>query len=122
MHGMMVGYAWSIRDSVAELGHLGLVPETTVEVRVHSGMQFFKLYIINESDAFFGYYPVKPDKVVAKGEAIEIYDLVGKDVALFHHSLNDNEPLSGARQVAEARAWFESVWETIGRDFDLDVP
>jgi DNA-binding transcriptional regulator YhcF (GntR family) len=120
MHDIMVGYARSIRDSMAELSHLGLVPETRVEVRVHNGTQFFKLYVINQHDAFFGYYPIKPNKVVAQGEAIEIYDLVGKDTVLFHHSVNENDSSSGGQQVQQARMWFDSVWETIARGFDLD--
>lgn len=120
MHDIMVGYARSIRDSMVELSHLGLVPDTRVEVRVHSGTQFFKLYVINKQDAFFGYYPIKPNKVVAQGEAIEIYDLVGKDTVLFHHSVNDSESSSGTQQVEQARMWFDSVWNTIGREFDLD--
>ncbi|MEL5959827.1 GntR family transcriptional regulator [Streptomyces sp. CLV115] len=120
MHAIMVGYARSIRDSMAELRHLGLVPETSVEVRVHSGTQFFKLYVINQEDAFFGYYPIKPNTVVAQGEPIEIYDLVGKDTVLFHHSVNDSESSSGTQQVQQARMWFDSVWDTIARGFDLD--
>ncbi|MFD4763148.1 GntR family transcriptional regulator [Streptomyces sp. NPDC058439] len=120
MHDIMVGYTRSIRDSMSELSHLGLVPETRVDVRVHSGTQFFKLYVINQEDAFFGYYPIKPNKVVAQGEAIEIYDLVGKDTVLFHHSVNDSESSSGTQQVQQARMWFDSVWETIAREFDLD--
>ncbi|MFE4309421.1 hypothetical protein ACFRR6_25595 [Streptomyces sp. NPDC056891] len=103
--------------------HLGLVAETSisVRVRVHSGTQFFKLYVVNNEDAFFGYYPTRPNKVVAQGETIEIYDLVGKDTVLFHHSINDGESSGGAQQVQQARMWFDSVWETIGRDFDLDA-
>lgn len=120
MHDIMLGYARSIRDSMAELRHLGLVSETSVDVRVHSGTQFFKLYVINQEDAFFGYYPIKPNSVVAQGEVIEIYDLVGKDTVLFHHSVNDSDSSSGAQQVQQARMWFDSVWETIARGFDLD--
>ncbi|MFF8454658.1 GntR family transcriptional regulator [Streptomyces albidoflavus] len=120
MHDIMVGYTRSIRDSIKELEHLGLVPTTLVDVRVHSGTQFFKLYVINKEDAFFGYYPIRPNKVIAQGEAIEIYDLVGKDTVLFHHSVNDSDSSSGPQQVQQARMWFDSVWETIARDFDLD--
>lgn len=108
-------------DLLPSLEHLGLVAETQISVRVHSGTQFFKLYVINDEDAFFGYYPIRPNKVVAQGETIEIYDLVGKDATLFHHSINDGESSSGAQQVQQARMWFDSVWETIGRDFDLDA-
>ncbi|WP_327259028.1 hypothetical protein [Streptomyces sp. NBC_01240] len=76
--------------------------------------------MINQEDAFFGYYPIKPNKVVAQGEAIEIYDLVGKDTVLFHYSVNDNESSTGTQQVQQASMWFNSVWETIARGFDLD--
>ncbi|MFB6947754.1 winged helix-turn-helix domain-containing protein [Streptomyces sp. NPDC060286] len=121
MHRMMVNYTRSISDAISELSHLGLVKECKVSVRVHSGTQFFKLYVINNEDAFFGYYPIRPNKVVAQGEAIEIYDLVGKDATLFHYSVNEGDSSSGAQQVEQARMWFDSVWDTIGRDFDLDA-
>ncbi|MFD8690793.1 GntR family transcriptional regulator [Streptomyces sp. NPDC059651] len=120
MHSIMVSYARSISDAINELSHLGLVQESMVSVRVHSGTQFFKLYVINNQDAFFGYYPIRPNEVVAQGEAIEIYDLVGKDATLFHYSLNEGDSSSGAQQVEQARMWFDSVWDTIGRDFDPD--
>ncbi|MER6517336.1 winged helix-turn-helix domain-containing protein [Streptomyces sp. NPDC001553] len=121
MHDIMIGYTRSISDAISELSHLGLVQESSVDVRVHSGTQFFKLYVINNEDAFFGYYPIRPNKVVAQGEAIEIYDLVGKDTILFHHSLNEGDATSGAQQVEQARMWFDSVWETIGRDANADA-
>ncbi|MEU6401060.1 winged helix-turn-helix domain-containing protein [Streptomyces cinnamoneus] len=121
MHDIMVGYTRSISDAISELSHLGLVQESTVDVRVHSGTQFFKLYVINNEDAFFGYYPIRPNRVVAQGEAIDIYDLVGKDTILFHYSLNDGDSSSGAQQVEQARMWFDSVWETIGRDANGDA-
>ncbi|MFD9612119.1 hypothetical protein ACWEPZ_03345 [Streptomyces sp. NPDC004288] len=90
-------------------------------MRLHSGTQFFKLYVINKKDAFFGYYPIRPNKVVAQGEAIEIYDLVGKDTILFHHSLNDGDSSSGAQQVEQAQMWFDSVWEMIARETTADA-
>ncbi|MFE9060446.1 winged helix-turn-helix domain-containing protein [Streptomyces violaceusniger] len=120
MHDIMVGYTRSISDAISELSHLGLVAESNVNVRMHSGTQFFKMYIINEQDVFFGYYPIRPNKVVTQGEVVEIYDLVGKDATLFHHSINDGESSGGAQQVEQARMWFDSVWNTIGRDFNAD--
>ncbi|MFE3859469.1 GntR family transcriptional regulator [Streptomyces sp. NPDC091682] len=121
MHDIMIGYTRSISDAISELSHLGLVQESSVSVRVHSGTQFFKLYVINNEDAFFGYYPIRPNKVVAQGEAIEIFDLVGKDTILFHHSMNDGDSSSGAQQVEQARMWFDSIWETIARDADAQL-
>ncbi|WP_334662898.1 winged helix-turn-helix domain-containing protein [Streptomyces cyaneofuscatus] len=120
MHDMMVSFTRSIANTMHELSVLGLVSEAKVSVRVHSGTQFFKLYLINQDDAFFGYYPIRPNKVVTQGEAIEIYDLVGADATLFHYSMNEGESSTGAQQVSQARMWFDSVWETIGRDFDPD--
>ncbi|WP_053913097.1 winged helix-turn-helix domain-containing protein [Streptomyces sp. SCSIO 75703] len=120
MNGIMLGYARSIRDSVKELEHLGLVPETEVEVRVYSGTPPFKLYVINGSDVFTGYYLVQPNKVVAQGETIDIYDVLGKDTVLFHHSVNEGDSSHGATQVQQAQAWFESWWSTIARECNLD--
>nr|WP_239115753.1 hypothetical protein [Streptomyces sp. SID8499] len=92
-----------------ELSVLGLVADARVSVRVHSGTQFFKLYVINQEDVFFGYYPIRPNKVVVQGEAIEIYDLVRADATLFHYSLNEGDSSSGAQQVNQARMWFECL-------------
>ncbi|MET8842325.1 hypothetical protein ABZW67_19800 [Streptomyces rubiginosohelvolus] len=114
---MMVGFTRNIANTVGELQHLGLVQETKVSVRVHGGTQLFKLYVINQADAFFGYYPIRPNKVSAGGEVIDIYALVGADAALFHYSINERDATAGAQQVEQARLWFESVWATIGRDF-----
>ncbi|MFH9671239.1 GntR family transcriptional regulator [Streptomyces sp. NPDC017405] len=118
MHDMMVSFTRSISNTMHELSVLGLVGEANVSVRVHSGTQFFKLYVINQEDAFFGYYPIRPNKVVAQGEAMEIYDLVGADATLFHYSVNESDSSGGAQQVNQARMWFDSVWDTIGREFD----
>ncbi|WP_217201609.1 GntR family transcriptional regulator [Streptomyces buecherae] len=118
MHDMMMGFTRSISNAVMELKHLELVQDASVFVRLHSGTQFFKLYVINERDAFFGYYPIRPNKVLVQGKMVEFFDLVGADATLFHHSVNDGDSTSGAQQVEQAKRWFESVWETIGRDFD----
>lgn len=120
MHDLMVGFTRGITNQVHELSLLGLVPETKVSVRVHSGTQFFKIYVINQEDVFFGYYPIRPNKVVVQGEAIEIFDLIGPDATLFHYSINEGASSDGAQQVDQARMWFDSLWMTIGRDFDPD--
>lgn len=46
---------------------------------------------------------------------------MGKDTILFHHSVNEGDSSSGAQQVEQAQMWFDSVWETIGRDYDSDA-
>jgi DNA-binding transcriptional regulator YhcF (GntR family) len=103
----------AISDSVHELADLGLVQQASVEIRVHHLAPLFKLYILNNEEAFFGFYPVREHKVTLSGEARPIYDLLGKDAVLFHHTLSDDDTSIGSQYVEQARAWFDSIWTTI---------
>ncbi|MFJ4337807.1 hypothetical protein [Streptomyces sp. NPDC088915] len=57
--------------------------------RLQGGAQLFVLYVIVDEVVFFGCCPIRSHKVVARGETIEDYDLVGKG----------GETSGGARQV-----------------------
>ncbi|WP_088284579.1 GntR family transcriptional regulator [Kineosporia sp. A_224] len=103
-----------IASSVAELQSLGLVPKATLEVRTHPGAAQFKVYILNRSEAFFGFYPVSANEVAYKGESLKIWDLLGKDSLLFHHARGDDESLGGVF-VEQAQLWFDSHWDTVAR-------
>nr|WP_173057294.1 winged helix-turn-helix domain-containing protein [Phytohabitans houttuyneae] len=107
-----------ILDQVAELGDLGLVRSTTAEVRMHRAASLFKLYIINGEEVFFGFYPVVERAVPIKGEPTAIYDLMGKDVPLFHYAVSDDEASHGTQFVESSRAWFDSVWSTIAYRYE----
>lgn len=107
----------AIVDSVTELGELGLVSEATAQVRVHPAPPMFKLYLINNEEAFFGFYPVKEHVINFGGETQAIYDLMGKDAILFHHSANDDDTSTGSQYVDQARTWFESLWSTVAQDY-----
>ncbi|MFI5953790.1 winged helix-turn-helix domain-containing protein [Cryptosporangium sp. NPDC051539] len=102
-----------ILDLVTELADLGLVKSATAEVKLYKAAPLFKLYIVNQSEAFYGFYPVIRRPVSLKGEATEIFDLMGKDVALFHYVASDDDASDGAQFVASAKQWFDSVWNTI---------
>ena len=104
-------------DQVRELAELGLVRSATVDVRVHSAAPLFKLYFLNNEEAFFGFYPVVERNVIIKGEPVAIYDLMGKDVPLFHYTMGDDETSTGAQFGEAARAWFDSIWNTIAREY-----
>lgn len=106
-----------IIDQVHELGDLGLVQAATVEVRLHSASPLFKLYIINNSEVFFGFYPVTERTVAHKGEPIAIYDLLGKDVPLFNYAVSEEDTSHGTQFVAASKQWFDSVWDSIGREY-----
>lgn len=109
--------AEGILDQVHELGDLGLVRSATVEVRVHSAAPLFKLYIMNAEEVFFGFYPAVERTVTIKGEPVAIYDLMGKDVPLFHYAISEDEGAQGTQFVEASRQWFDSLWVTIAREY-----
>jgi DNA-binding transcriptional regulator YhcF (GntR family) len=107
-----------IIDQVAELADLGLVRSATVEVRMHRASPLFKLYVLNGEEVFFGFYPVIERTVAIKGEPMAIYDLLGKDVQLFHYAVTDDDGSHGSSFVDGSRQWFDSVWNTIAYRYD----
>ncbi len=105
----------AIRESVAELAELGLVGEASAQVRVHAGAVTSKLYIINRAEAFFGFYPITEHRVALDGQPVAMFDLMGKDVTLFHYSSDDPSGL-GSQFIEQAQAWFDSMWSTVSQD------
>jgi DNA-binding transcriptional regulator YhcF (GntR family) len=103
-------------DAVAELTDLGLVKSAEVEVRTHRLGPQLKLYVLNNEEIFFGFYTVSEYSVPVDGEQVAIYDVLGKDSLPFHYSLRDDDA-GGAEHVEQARAWFESIWSTIAREY-----
>ncbi|TVT36406.1 GntR family transcriptional regulator [Amycolatopsis rhizosphaerae] len=114
---IMRRHTLAIIDSVTELGELGLVNEATAQIRVHPAAPMFKLYLINNEDAFFGFYPVREHVINFGGETQAIYDLMGKDAILFHHSTTDDDTSTGSQYVDQARTWFDSIWTSIAQDY-----
>lgn len=106
-----------IADQVQELAELGLVKSSVVEVRVHSIPPTFKLYMLNNREAFFGFYPVVRRAVTLGGQQTEIFDLMGRDATLFHYAVDDDEASQGTQFVESARLWFDSVWNSVAREY-----
>lgn len=104
-----------LTDAVHGLRASGLVGQAEVSVRVHPLSPSFRLYLINDDDAVFGFYPVVPRTLEAGGREHRVYDVDAPDETVFHHSSADPES-SDARYVEQAREWFDSVWATIARD------
>jgi DNA-binding transcriptional regulator YhcF (GntR family) len=105
----------SIRESVAELAELGLVADASADVRVHGGSATFKLYIVNRAEAFFGFYPITEHMVSLDGQPVRMFDLMGKDVTLFHFTADDPAE-AGSQFIEQAQAWFDSMWNTVSQD------
>ena len=56
-----------------------------------------------------------------KGESISIYDPMGKDATLFQYSVSESDDTSTAAEyVRQARTWFDSIWNTIAREYAHD--
>ena len=109
--------ASGVVDQVQELADLGLVKSATVEVRVHSIAPTFKLYMLNGREAFFGFYPAVKREVAISGDPVEIWDLMGRDATLFHYAVDDDEASHGTQFVESARLWFDSVWNSVAREY-----
>ena len=107
----------AIVDNVTELQDMGLIKEATAEVRVHRATPLFKLYLINNEEAFFGFYPVREHVISLGAEPRAIYDLMGKDAILFHHSISDDDTSTGSQYVDQARTWFDSMWNTVSTEY-----
>lgn len=107
----------AIVDNVSELQDMGLIKEATAQVRVHRATPLFKLYLINNEEAFFGFYPVREHVISLGTEPRAIYDLMGKDAILFHHSISDDDTSTGSQYVDQARTWFDSMWNTVSTEY-----
>lgn len=116
MKTIMLRHTQGIEDAVVELETLGLVKSATVETCIYPVAPMFKLYIINRSEIFFGYYPVKANTVVAGNDRIEIYDLMGRDATLFHHGVDDDPDSAESQYVSQSQMWFDSIWSTIAKE------
>ncbi|MFJ1707863.1 GntR family transcriptional regulator [Kitasatospora sp. NPDC088346] len=105
--------AGGIAHSVEVLAELGLVQSASVQVKVHRASSLFKLYILNRSEAFFGFYPLRERTIAVEGADHTFYDVTGKDTTLFHHAAGPDDASLGSQYVQQAQMWFDSVWTTI---------
>lgn len=108
--------AVALVDDITELGELGLIPEVSAHVRVSPAVPLFKLYLINRTEAFFGYYPVQEHTVQLDGQPTPIWDLMGKDTILFQHSADTDPDTLASQYVQQSQMWFDSIWTTVARE------
>src|SRR4051812_17699395 len=105
----------AIVDAVSELDELGLVGSGSVELRTHQLAPLFKAFILNREELFIGFYPVVRRQVKLHDEPHDVYDLMGKDVTLFHHATSDDDTSTGSQYVEEMHNWFETIWTTVAQ-------
>lgn len=105
-----------LTETVDELVDLGVVPSASVTVKTYGAASAFKLYVVNESEVFFGFYTAVERTIRLGGEQVPIYDLLGKDVPLFRYAMDGEDDPRASLFVGAARSWFDSVWATVARD------
>ena len=114
-HAMTHRHAQALTDAVHELDELGLITDGSVQLRVHSLAPIFKAFILNRDELFIGFYPVAQRQVTLNDQPHEVYDVMGKDVTLFHHATNDDDTSTGSQYVEQMQTWFDTIWTTISR-------
>jgi hypothetical protein len=115
-HRLAIRHAHAILDIVDELASLGLTRETSAHIRAHPCPPLFKLYIINGEEVFFGLYPITKHHIALPSGGRDIYDLMGKDAVVFHHSVHSGQP-ADEQYVEQTRTWFDAMWENISYEF-----
>jgi DNA-binding transcriptional regulator YhcF (GntR family) len=110
-------YANGLKTTVEELSELGLITEGSVEIRQVGSPPTCKLYIVNRTQAFFGWYPVIRHKVTFEGTKLDMLDLMGKDTELFHFQTDRFDP-TASLYVDQARDFFESQWSIVAQTLD----
>jgi len=73
-----------------------------------------KLYVINRTDAFFGWYPVTRHRVQFEGNKLDVLDLMGKDTELFHFHSDRFDPMA-TLYVQQAQDFFNAQWNTVAQ-------
>jgi len=115
-HRLTTRHAHAILDTVQELASLGLIQEADVQIRAHACPPLFKLYILNGEDVFFGFYPIIKHQIPLPSGPRDIYDPMGKDAVVFHHSVHGGHP-ADEPYVEQARAWFGAMWDNLSYEF-----
>jgi hypothetical protein len=116
IHQITTRHAYAIQDTLQELVRLGRVQEANAEIRAHPCPPLFKLYILNGEEVFFGLYPIVEHNIPLTSGPRDIYDLMGKDAVVFHHSIHSSQP-ADLPYVGQSRAWFDSMWDRISYEF-----
>ncbi len=115
-HRLTSRHAHAILDTVNELASLSLVQQADAQIRAHACPPLFKLYILNGEDVFFGFYPIIKQSIPLASGPREMYDLMGKDAVVFHHSVHSGHP-ADAPYVEQARSWFTAMWDNLSYEF-----
>lgn len=104
----------TITHRMDDLQNVGLIKSSSIEIRMHGIPPVHKVFILNETEVFFGFYPIEESTVsLDNGDRIKIFDPSGTATDLLYFSKTGEESTQGAMVVENLRKWFNSTWDTI---------
>ncbi|NUU26156.1 MAG: hypothetical protein HOV68_32340 [Streptomycetaceae bacterium] len=107
-----------IVDHVRRLQRLYPEREYLAEVRTHRFVPLVKMFIINESMVFWGYYPVEARRLRNSEGTGEVYDLRGFKTRMFGVRSERGREVD-RHQVYVANEWFATMWAVMGTAYDI---
>ena len=112
-------HSFNIANALRDLQFGGYVDEVEAEIREVPITPMFKLYILNGTEALWGYYRIVPDREVEiEGAPVRVVDVLGLGSVLFRYT-NAEADSPDAQFVAQSVRWFESLWSTIAKESTL---
>jgi DNA-binding FadR family transcriptional regulator len=115
------GHVVALRSGFTSMSDRRPDIDQVVEFRTVPVTPLHKLYLVNRDVALFGHYQVVERPIqFGDGQFEDTYDVLGIDAMLFPYRRDpDNQHTADSRFVAEAQAWFDSLWSTIAEPLTL---
>ncbi|GAB3961545.1 GntR family transcriptional regulator [Streptomyces sparsus] len=114
LRDLMRSYAHILWMDLTKLAERGLVGEVSVEVRSVRITPTSKYYLLNGTEALFGFYTVIPRTVPFHDDPMLIHDVLGLEATLFRYSSGpDSRDEQESAFAVAADQWFSSLWESV---------
>jgi DNA-binding transcriptional regulator YhcF (GntR family) len=120
---LMSGHAYQIRHRVMALAERLPGADVTVRMRTVAITPTKKTYLLNGREVLEGDYRItkRSMRLEETGETTEVYDVLGLGALLFRHVRDEgDEESEGSLKVEESKLWFDSYWDSIATDLDID--
>lgn len=106
-------YAASLSRVLGELKTERLVPSVEFDIRRCKLVPAFKVYLIN-GELLHGFYVLRKRPVLlASGEEVDIWDVMGTDAGMNHYVRDADPETKESSFVRAAETWFESAWDSL---------
>ena len=115
-HRLTTRHAHAILDTVQELAALGLIDQADAQIRAQPARRCSSSTSSTARTYSSASTPSPGTPSRCPSGPRDIYDPMGKDAVVFHHSAHSGHP-ADAPYVEQARAWFTSIWDNLSYEF-----